>query len=79
MQWTDKGYVTVNGGGQFGSHDLSQSGSFPLYDETATFSSTHKVRSGGMFDLGGAYKVWKNNFLVGVSVLATSRRNPTAR
>ena len=67
MQWTDKGYVTVNGGGQFGSHDLSQSASFPLYDETATVSSTSKVKSGGMFDVGGAYKVWKNNLLVGLS------------
>jgi hypothetical protein len=67
MQWTDKGYVTVNGGGQASSHDLSESGSFPLYDETATFSSTNKVKGGGMFDIGGAYKVWKNNLLVGVS------------
>ena len=75
MQWTDKGYVTVNGGGQFGSHDLSQSGSFPLYDETATFTSTTKVKSGGMFDLGGAYKVWKNNFLVGVSYSHVSSKS----
>jgi Outer membrane protein beta-barrel domain len=67
MQWTDKGYVSVNGGAQAGSHDLSESGSFPLYDETATFSSTNKVKGGGMFDIGGAYKVWKNNLLVGLS------------
>ena len=67
MQWTDKGYVTVNGGYQSGSHDLSQSGSFPLYDETATVSSTTEVKGGGMFDVGGAYKIWKNNLLVGLS------------
>jgi hypothetical protein len=78
MQWTDKGYVTVNGGGQFGSHDLSQSGSFPLYDETATFTSSTKVKSGGMFDLGGAYKVWKNNFLVGVSYSHVSSKSDGA-
>ena len=67
MQWTDKGYVTVSGGVQSGSHDLSSSGSFPLYDETATFSSSNKVMGGGLFDLGGAYRVWGKNLLAGVS------------
>src|SRR5258705_8717594 len=67
MQWTDKGYVSVNFGGQAGSHDLSESGSFPLYDETATVTTTHKVKGGGVFDIGGAYKIWKNNVLAGVS------------
>ncbi len=67
MQWTDKGYVSVNVAGQAGSHDLSESGSFPLYDETATFSSTNKVKGGALFDIGGAYRVWGHNLLAGVS------------
>ena len=67
MQWTDKGYITVNGGYQSGSHDLSQSATFPLYDEIATVNSTTEVKGGGMFDVGGAYKIWKNNLLVGLS------------
>ena len=67
MQWTDKGYVSVNVGVQAGSHDLSESGSFPLYDETATFSSTNKVKGGVLFDLGGAYRVWGKNLLAGVT------------
>jgi Outer membrane protein beta-barrel domain len=67
MQWTDRGYVTVNVGAQAGSHDLSESGSFPLYDENATFSSTNKVKGGAMFDLGAAYRVWGHNLLAGVS------------
>ena len=67
MQWTDKGYVSVNGGSQAGSHDLSGSGSFPLYDETATFTSTNKVKGGALFDIGGAYRVWGKNLLAGVS------------
>ena len=75
MQWTDRGYVSVNGGAQAGSHDLSESGSFPLYDETATFTSTNKVKGGGMFDVGGAYKVWKNNLLAGVSVSHVSSKS----
>ncbi|MEO6236570.1 MAG: outer membrane beta-barrel protein, partial [Vicinamibacterales bacterium] len=41
--------------------------SFPLYDETATFNSTAKVKGGGMFDVGAAYRVWGNNLLAGVS------------
>lgn len=68
MQFTDKGYVSVNFGGQAGSHDLSESGSFPLYDETATFSSTNKVKGGFIFDVGGAYRVWGKNLLAGVTV-----------
>jgi hypothetical protein len=75
MQWTDKGYVSVNGGAQAGSHDLSESGSFPLYDETATFSSTAKVKGGGMFDIGGAYRVWGNNVLAGVTFTHVSSKS----
>ena len=67
MQWTDKGYVSVNVGAQAGSHDLSESGSFALYEETATFTSTNKVKGGALFDVGGAYRVWGKNLLAGVT------------
>jgi hypothetical protein len=67
MQWTDKGYVTVNGGAQVGSDTLEQSSTFPLYDETASVSTSQKVKGGGFFDIGGAYRVWGNNLLAGVS------------
>src|SRR4051794_1438220 len=53
MQWTDKGYVSVSGGAQAGSHDLGGSLSFPQYDETATITTTQKVKGGGLFDIGG--------------------------
>jgi len=75
MQWTDKGFVSVNGGAQAGSHDLSESGSFPLYEETATFSSANKVKGGGLFDIGGAYKVWGNNLLAGLSFTHVSSKS----
>ncbi len=71
MQWTDKGFVTVNAGVQVGSHDLTTSQSFPLYDETATVTSSTKVKSGGLFDIGGGYRVWEN-VAVGVSYSFTS-------
>jgi hypothetical protein len=72
MQWTDKGYVTVNGGGQAGSHTLDSSSSFPLYDETATVNTSQKVKGGGLFEIGGAYRVWGKNLLAGVSFTHTS-------
>jgi hypothetical protein len=75
MQWTDKGYVSVNGGAQGGSHTLSESGSFPLYDETATFTSTNKVKGGGLFDIGGAYRVWGKNLLIGVTFTHMSSKS----
>jgi hypothetical protein len=72
MQWTDKGYVTVSGGVQTGSDTLATSSTFPLYDETATVTSSQKVKGGGLFDVGGAYRVWGKNLLAGVSYSHTS-------
>jgi hypothetical protein len=71
MQWTDKGYVTFNVGTQIGSDDLNTNSSFPLYDETATVSSTQKISGGAFFEIGGAYRVWGNNLLAGLSVTRT--------
>jgi hypothetical protein len=72
MQFTDKGYVSVSGGAQAGSHTLESSASFPLYDETATISSSQKATGGGLFDIGGAFRVWGHNLLAGVSFSHTS-------
>src|SRR5215813_7241158 len=67
MQWTDKGYISVNGGAQVGSHTIDTSSSFPLYDETATVTSSQKVKGGGFFDIGGAYLVWGNKLVAGMT------------
>jgi len=72
MQWTDKGYVSVNGGAQVGSHDIDTSSTFTLYDENATVSTTQKVKGGGYFDIGGAYRVWGHNLLAGLTYSHTS-------
>jgi len=72
MQWTDKGYVSVNAGVQVGSHNLTTSSTFPLYDEQATVATSQKVKSGGFFDIGAAYRVWGNNVLAGVTFSRTS-------
>jgi hypothetical protein len=65
LQWTDKAFVSVNGGGQVGSHDLASTQSFPLFDETANVTSSQSVGSGGLFDISAGYRVWQN---VAVSV-----------
>jgi hypothetical protein len=67
MQWTDKGYVSVNGGVQAGRTTSARADRFRSHDETATFTSTNKVKGGGLIDIGGAYRVWGKNLLVGVS------------
>src|SRR5262245_29543792 len=67
MQWADKGYASVNFGYQAGSHDLETHATFPLYDEQATDSTTQKVGGGAFFDIGGAYKTWRNNVLLAVA------------
>jgi hypothetical protein len=72
MQWTDKGYVSVNVGAQAGSDTLATNVTFGLYDETATVTSSQKVKSGAFFDIGGAYRVWGKNLLAGVSFSHTS-------
>ena len=77
MQWTDKGFVTVNGGVQVGSHDLTANQTFPLYDETANVTASSKVKSGGLFDIGGAYRVW-HNVAVGVVYTFTSSDSSAA-
>jgi hypothetical protein len=60
LQWTDRGFVSVNGGAQVGSHDLSSTQSFPLFDETASVTSSQSIGSGGLFDISAGYRVWQN-------------------
>lgn len=67
MQWTNKGFISVNGGGQIGSHDLTTTQNFDLYGESAQIQTSQTVKGGGFFDVGGAYRVWGNNLLAGVS------------
>jgi hypothetical protein len=78
MQWTDKGYISVNGGGQVGSDTIATSSTFTLYDENATVSTSQKASGGGLFDIGGAYRVWGHNLLAGVSYTHTGSTSDVA-
>ena len=78
MQFNDKGFVSFNGGAQAGSHNIDTSSTFPLYDETATVTTSQKVKGGGYFDLGGAYRVWGHNLLAGVTYSHMSSKSDVA-
>src|SRR5215213_6222049 len=67
----ESGYAHVNFGGQGSSHDLTQSGAFPLYDEDALLTSKTDVGGGGVFDIGGGYRVWDKVY-AGLSYSYTS-------
>ena len=60
MKWTDQGFAAISVGGQAGSHTLATSTTFDLYDEQAQVETTQKVGGGGLFDINGGYKVWRN-------------------
>jgi hypothetical protein len=51
------GFLNVNFGGQPGSHDVGTSQSFPLYGETATFTTVQENGSGALFDITAGYKI----------------------
>jgi hypothetical protein len=78
MQWTDKGFVTVNAGGQAGSHELRDSVTFPLYGQNAVVETAQGISGGAFFDFGAAYRVWGNNVLAGVSYSRTSSDSDVA-
>jgi len=67
----DTGYVHLNVGSQVGSHDLTQSGSFPIYDENGIFTSKVTVGGSGIFDLGGGYRVYRKLY-AGISFTRAS-------
>ncbi len=59
----DHSYVNVDGGVQSQSQTFTIPGQFAIYDETATFSATAKTKSGGLFNVEGGARVWRNLFI----------------
>jgi hypothetical protein len=52
-------FASINFGGQTGSAEISQSGTFPIYGEEASFQGASKVNPSGFFHLGGGVRVWR--------------------
>jgi hypothetical protein len=59
---TEKFFVNVNFGAQFSDHSLGASVSTPVYEETATLSSTTEVSGGALFDVSAGYRVYGDFF-----------------
>ena len=68
----DRGYLHANIGLQATSHDLTQSGAVPVYDEPAPFTAAGEVDGGALFEIGGGYRVWGDVF-AGVSYTRMSK------
>lgn len=60
---TDHSYINVDAGAQVRSQTFSTTGDFPLYDETASFTSEVKTKSGGLMNIEGGARVWRNLFI----------------
>lgn len=65
----DRGMISVNATYQAASATFSDEQTFPLYQETASYTSHYEVKSNVAFDAGGAVRLWRN---LGVAV-AVSR------
>jgi hypothetical protein len=62
-----KYFVSASAVVQMADQRLSDSATFPLYDETARFDTVYDVDSGGGLEVGGGLYVW-NNVGVGVTL-----------
>jgi hypothetical protein len=58
--WADRGYVNVGWGVESGSSAMSDIKTAPIYEETATITSSSTFTSGSLFDVGVGIRIWKN-------------------
>lgn len=76
MAWGDRVFVNGSIGQQKQSQTLSTSGSFPIYEETASWSSTLEVDDSTIIDLAAGFRVWKN-LALGVGFTSTTDSHDT--
>lgn len=69
-----KWFVNLHGGAQVGSQDADRTSPFTLYDEPATFESRQLINGGGLIDIGGAARLYRN-YGVGISYAAFESTN----
>ena len=55
-------YLNLDAGAEVGTQNLSVPGSFPLYGETATFTSAVPINNAPMVNLEGGWRLWRNLF-----------------
>ena len=65
--WTDRAFVNVNVGAQTKARRYEVTGSFPLYQETATYETSLTTGDGPVIDVAGGYRIFRN-LAVGLGV-----------
>lgn len=58
--WTDYGYVSVNGLFQSGASSFSDSYTFSQYQEKASVTTSYPLKNSSGFEAGGGVRVWRN-------------------
>lgn len=75
--WDGRGFIEIGGGGQGGSHLITDTSRFTIYGEEATTSVSQTYGGGPLFNVAGGVKVWQN-LLVGVAYSRASESMETA-
>jgi hypothetical protein len=71
VDWEHTGFVSVLGGFQGGTTDITDSRQFVIYDEEGNITATQRFGGGGLIWVGGGVKVWQS-FLVGAAISRTA-------
>jgi Bacterial SH3 domain len=74
--WTDRGYLSMNGIFQGGSSAFTQNQTWPYFAETAVTAIEYPAKNAPGFDVAGGYRVWRN-LAVGAGVTFVSRSTTT--
>jgi hypothetical protein len=70
-----KWFVNFHAGAQVGSEDMSRNSTFTLYDEPATFETDQDADGGFLLDVGGAARLYRNKYGIGVSFASFQSSN----
>jgi hypothetical protein len=70
-----KWFVNFHAGAQVGSENLSRNSTFTLYDEPATFETDQKADGGFLLDVGGAARLYRDKYGIGLSFASFQSSN----
>jgi hypothetical protein len=70
-----KWYVNFHAGAQVGSQDVNRDSTFTIYEEPATFQTDQKADGGFLLDVGGAGRLYRDKYGIGVSFAAFQSSN----
>ncbi|MGE0041210.1 MAG: outer membrane beta-barrel protein [Vicinamibacterales bacterium] len=59
-EWTDRGYININGGFQSSTVDLNDTADIRRYGEDGRLVVNGGADSGALFDISGGARVWRN-------------------